>query len=113
MPSLFSMAHPASAFQLWFIVFVYLLPILLYAVWAALSLMDLVESKHADRRWAMALTVILVPLLGGAWYLLLRARTLSRTGRLATVVAGVVVWLIPLAAALWLVLRPLGPKALS
>jgi len=111
MPSLFSMAHPVSAFQVWFVVYVYVLPILLYGVWASLSLMDLVDSKRANS--LAALSVMLLPLVGGAWYLLRRARTLSPTARVAFVVTGALVWLIPLIAALWLVARPLGPKALS
>jgi hypothetical protein len=111
MPSLFSMAHPFSAFQVWFVIYVYLLPILLYGVWASLSLMDLVDSKQASL--LTALSVILLPLVGGAWYLLRRARSLSPTARVATVLIGAVLWLIPLIAALWLVARPLGPKALS
>jgi hypothetical protein len=48
MPSLFSMAHPFTAFQLCFVVYVYLLPILLYGVWASLALMDLMDSKQAN-----------------------------------------------------------------
>ena len=111
MPSLFSMAHPFSAFQLWFVVYVYLLPILLYGVWASLSLMDLMDAKQPNL--LTALSVILLPLVGGAWYLLRRARSLSPSARVATVVVGAVVWLIPLIVALWLVVRPLGPKALS
>jgi len=101
MPSLFSMAHPFSAFQLWFVVYVYLLPILLYGVWASLSLMDLMDAKQPNL--LTALSVIL----------LRRARSLSPSARVATVVVGAVVWLIPLIVALWLVVRPLGPKALS
>ena len=111
MPSLFSMAHPFTAFQLWFVVYVYLLPILLYGVWASLALMDLMDSKQASP--LAALSVILLPLVGGAWYLLRRARSLSPSARVATVVIGALLWLIPLIAALWLVARPLGPKALS
>jgi hypothetical protein len=111
MPSLFSMAHPFTAFQLWFVVYVYLLPILLYGVWASLALMDLMDSKQASL--LAALSVILLPLVGGAWYLLRRARSLSPASRVATVVIGALVWLIPLIVALWLVVRPLGPKALS
>jgi len=111
MPSLFSTAHPFTAFQLWFVVYVYLLPILLYGVWASLALMDLMDSKQASP--LAALSVILLPLVGGAWYLLRRARSLSPTARVATVVIGALVWLIPLIVALWLVVRPLGPKALS
>jgi hypothetical protein len=105
------MAHPFTAFQLWFVVYVYLLPILLYGVWASLALMDLIDSKQANL--STALSVILLPLVGGAWYLLRRARTLSPTARVATVVIGALVWLVPLIAALWLVARPLGPKALN
>ena len=111
MPSLFSMAHPFTAFQLWFVVYVYLLPILLYGVWASLALMDLMDSKQASL--LATLSVILLPLVGGAWYLLRHARSLSPTARVATVVIGALVWLIPLIVALWLVVRPLGPKALS
>jgi hypothetical protein len=111
MPSLFSMAHPFTAFQLWFVVYVYLLPILLYGVWASLALMDLMDSKQTSL--LAALSVILLPLVGGAWYLLRRARSLSPTARVATVVIRALVWLIPLIVALWLVVRPLGPKALG
>jgi FtsH-binding integral membrane protein len=111
MPSLFSLAQPPSAFQVWFVVYVYLLPILLYAAWASLSLMDLMESSEGG--WPMLFFVMLVPLVGGAWYLLMRARTLSRSARVATVVTGTVAWLVPLLLAIWLVGRPLGPKALS
>ena len=111
MPSLFSMSGPVTMFQVWFIVYVYMLPILLYATWAGLSLMDMAESKQGGR-WA-AVIVIVLPLVGGAWYLLARARTLSRPARLAAVVAGLIVWFIPLFTAIWLVGRPLGPKALG
>lgn len=111
MPSLFSMAHPVSAFQVWFVVYVYLLPILLYAVFASLSLMDLIDSEQPGG--VTPLVVMLVPLAGGAWYLLRRARTLSRTACVAMVVTGTVLWLIPFLVAVWLVIRPLGPKALT
>lgn len=113
MPSLFSMTGPVSVFQVWFIVYVYLLPILLYATWASLSIMDIIEAGDPDTRWGTVAAVILLPLVGGAWYLLIRARTLTPTGRIAAVVLGSIVWLIPLCFAIWLVGRPLGPKALS
>jgi hypothetical protein len=113
MPSLFSMSGPVTMFQVWFIVYVYLLPILLYATWASLSIMDIAETNDPNTRWGAALAVILLPLVGGAWYLLTRARILRRTGRIAAVVVGSVVWLIPLCVAVWLVGRPLGPKALG
>ncbi len=112
-PSLFSMSGPVTVFQVWFIVYVYLLPILLYAAWASLSIMDMIEAKDAKPPWAAALAVILLPLIGGAWYLLMRARALHPTGRIAAVVLGSLVWLIPLSIAIWLVGRPLGPKALT
>jgi len=113
MPSLFSMSGPVTMFQVWFVVYVYMLPILLYATWAALSIMDIAESNDPDTRWGSALAVMLLPLVGGAWYLLTRARILRRTSCIAAVVLGSVVWLIPLAVAIWLVGRPLGPKALG
>jgi hypothetical protein len=113
MPSLFSTASPLSAFQIWFVVYLYLVAFMLWAAWASLSVMDLIESgAHAQRPW-MILIVTLVPWLGAGWYMLARARVLSRKARLAAVIAGAAVWLIPLAAAVWLVGRPLGPKALG
>jgi hypothetical protein len=113
MPSLFSMAGPVTVFQVWFIVYVYLLPILLYATWASLSIMDIVEANDAKPRWSATIAVILLPLIGGGWYLLTQARTLRPTARIAIVALGSIVWLIPLCTAIWLVGRPLGPKALS
>jgi hypothetical protein len=41
MPSLFSLAGPTTIFQIWFVVYLYLLPFLLYATWASLAMMDL------------------------------------------------------------------------
>jgi hypothetical protein len=111
MPSMFSVSSPATLFQVWFVVYLYLLPFLLYATWASLAIMDLCERD--DHRLALSALVILVPWLGGGWYLLTAARTLSRSARTAIVLAGLIVWLLPLAVALWLVGGPLGPKALS
>ncbi len=112
MPSLFSLAAPADLFQVWFIVYVYLLPVLLYAAWATLSVMDMLQADSSQSRPGAVLLVLLVPLLGGAWYLLTRATTLARPARIAAVLVGFLVWMVPLAAALFLVARPLGPKAL-
>jgi hypothetical protein len=108
---MFTMSAPLNAFQVWFVVYVYMLPIMLYGAWAALSVMDIVEAN--DGRWGAILAVILLPLVGGAWYLLMRARILDRTSRVAAVVLGSLVWLVPLFVAIWLVGRPLGPKALN
>jgi hypothetical protein len=113
LPSLFSVAAPASAFQIWFVVYLYVLPLMLYAAWTTLSIMDLVESRAAGSRWGEGIVVMLLPLVGGAWYLLARAGSLTRPARLATVLLGALIWLVPLAVAIWLVGGPLGPKALT
>ena len=113
MPSLFSFANPTTAFQIWFVLYLYLLPFLLYATWGSLAIMDLAERADAAARIGWGTFVILVPLLGSAWYLLTAATTLKRSARIAIVIAGLVVWLLPLAVGLWLAGGPLGPKALS
>ncbi len=113
MPSLFSVSAPANLFQVWFIVYLYLLPFLLYATWASLALMDLNERGSDSARAAWGAFVILVPLLGGGWYLLAAARTFKPSARVSIVLTGLVVWLLPLAAGVWLAGGPLGPKALS
>ena len=111
MPSMFSVSSPANLFQVWFVVYLYLLPFLLYATWASLAIMDLCE--RGDHRLGLSAFVILVPWLGGGWYLLSAARTLKRSARTAIVLTGIIVWLLPLAIGLWLAGGPLGPKALS
>jgi hypothetical protein len=113
MPSLFSVSHPASLFQVWFVVYLYLLPFLLYATWASLAMMDLCERGDDSAPLGWGAFVILVPLVGGGWYLLGAAQTLKRSARIAIVLTGLVVWLLPLAIGLWLAGGPLGPKALS
>jgi hypothetical protein len=112
-PSLFSLARPMTAFQVWFVVYIYLLPFLLYAAWASLAVMDLNERRDGSNRLRWGALIILAPLLGGAWYLLSAANTMKRSSRIAIVVSGLIVWLIPLAIGLWLAGGPLGPKALS
>jgi hypothetical protein len=112
-PSLFSPALPVTAFQIWFVVYLYLLPFLLYAAWASLAVMDLAERMDDAGRIAWGAFVILVPLVGGACYLLTAAKTMRRSSRIAIVIAGLVVWVLPLAIGLWLAGGPLGPKALS
>lgn len=113
MPSPFSLSAPVTAFQVWFVVYLYLLPFLLYATWAALSIMDLSERPQQGGRVRWGALVVLLPLLGGACYLLGAAKTLKRSSRFAIVFAGFIVWLIPLAVGVWLAGGPLGPKALS
>jgi hypothetical protein len=113
MPSLFSVSAPATLFQVWFVVYLYLLPFLLYATWTSLSMMDICERDKDSARLGLSAFVVLIPLLGGGWYLLSAARTLKRPARLAIVLTGLIVWLVPLAVGLWLAGGPLGPKALS
>ena len=113
MPSPFSLANPMTAFQVWFVVYLYLVPFLLYAAWASLAFMDLGERPDAGARAGWSAFVILVPLIGGACYLLTAATSLRRTSRLAIVITGLIVWLLPLALGVWLAGGPLGPKALS
>jgi hypothetical protein len=112
-PSLFSFATPTTAFQIWFVLYLYLLPFLLYAAWACLAIMDLSQRAEdaGHARWGAL--VILLPLVGGAWYLLAAATTPKRSSRFAIVISGLIVWLLPLAIGLWLAGGPLGPKALS
>jgi uncharacterized membrane protein YhaH (DUF805 family) len=113
MPSLFSLANPTTAFQVWFVVYLYLVPLLLYASWASLAFMDLSERVDGTGRAGWGAFVILVPLLGGACYLLTAATSLRRPARIAMVITGLAVWLLPLAIGVWLAGGPLGPKALS
>jgi hypothetical protein len=112
MPSLFSLSHPATLFQVWFVVYLYLLPFLLYAAWSSLALMDLAERDDDGGRVGWGVLIVLLPLLGAACYLLASAASLRRPARVATVVAGLCVWLLPLAVGWWLAGGPLGPKAL-
>ena len=115
MPSLFSVSNPSTAFQWWFVVYLYALPLLLYGAWAALSLMDLAKraqgGEPSSLGWGAA--VLLLPLVAGAAYLLGAARSLNPRARVAIVMAGLIVWLVPLIAGVWLAGGPLGPKALS
>ena len=101
-----------TAFQVWFVVYLYLLPFLLYGTWASLAVMDLVERGDDSGRAGWGALVILLPLVGGACYLLTAAKTLRRSWRIAIVVTGLIVWLLPLAIGSWLAGGPLGPKAL-
>jgi hypothetical protein len=112
-PSLFSLARPMTAFQVWFVVYLYLLPFLLYAAWSTLAIIDLNERTDDSSKLRWGALITLVPLVGSAWYLLGAAKTTKRSSRLAIVVSGLLVWLIPLAVGLWLAGGPLGPKALS
>jgi hypothetical protein len=113
LPSLFSLSHPANLYQIWFVFYLYALPLLLYGSWATLSLMDIAETPERRSRGFVVVLILAVPLLGGAWYLLRRASRPNQSARLASVLGGILVWLLPLMVGVWLVGRPLGPKALD
>jgi hypothetical protein len=113
LPSLFSLMPPATPYQWVFAVYCYALPILLHGAWASVSLMDMLESPPPERSTGWGLAVLLVPLVAGAAYLLARARSLTSTARVAIVVGGLLVWVIPLVFGLTRALGPLGPKALN
>lgn len=112
LPSMFTLHDPMGPYQVLFSVYAYVLPLVLYALWASLSLMDMSASPESSDRGAWSAAVLLLPLLGGALYLLTRASGLSRTARFAAVAAGLLVWLVPFVYGLTLVWGPLGPKAL-
>jgi len=111
LPSLFSLGQPASIFQVWFVIYLYALPILLWTAWTVLAFLDLADARNRALGWAFA--VLLVPLIGAGLYLLTRAQTFTATSRRAVVLAGLVIWILPLAVGIWLGGGPLGPKALN
>ena len=113
LPSLFSLNSPATPYQWLFLIGCYATPILLYAAWAAVALMDLADSPPSERSIGWGLAVLLVPLAGGAAYLLARASGLTLRARYAMVVGGLLVWFGALAYGLMLAGGPLGPKALN
>lgn len=113
LPSIFSLISPVTPYQWLFTVYCYILPILLYAAWASVSLMDMLTAPPQQRSSAWGLAVLLVPLAGGAAYLLARASGLTTRARYAIVVGGLIVWLIPLVFGMTLAWGPLGPKALN
>lgn len=112
-PSLFSSASPVTAFQIWYVVYVYLLPILLYAAWTTLSILSIAGETSRGGRLQASTLLLLIPLLGSAAYLLTRPEKAGRGARMAAVSVGLLVWLVALVAAVWLGGGALGPKALS
>ena len=60
--------------------YLYIFVIVLYCVWSTLAFLDLaqVENGGRNRIWLWSGLVLLVPLLGGATYLLLARSTISR-----------------------------------
>ena len=113
MPTLLSLGQPASLFQFVYLVCLHGLPILLWGATAWLVIDDQ-EARAAaggtPNRWAI-LIALLVPLIGATAVLLASPTTRRRHG--LSVVIGLLVFLVPLAAGLWLAGGPLGPKALG
>jgi hypothetical protein len=76
-------------------------------------MLDLGERTDTTGRIGWASFVVLVPLVGGACYLLSAATTMRRMPRIAIVVTGLILWLLPLVIGVWIAGGPLGPKALN
>jgi plastocyanin len=107
-PSLFTFSAPTTIFQVWYVGYSYLLPILLCAAWLILSILNI--SRSGIRSSAV---LLLIPLIGGGLYLISAREREGRTARIAAVVVGTVIWLVAVIGAVWLGGGPLGPKALS
>ncbi|HVW67750.1 MAG TPA: right-handed parallel beta-helix repeat-containing protein [Steroidobacteraceae bacterium] len=112
-PSLFSTILPVTVFQVWYVIYLYLLPILLSAAWIILSILSLSKDTAAGRKVGWSAVLLAIPLLGGAFYLTTRREPEGRAARLAVVIAGALIWLVAVIGAVWLGGGPLGPKALS
>jgi hypothetical protein len=105
---LFTFSTPTTIFQVWYVGYSYLLPILLCAAWLILSILNI--SRSGIRSSAV---LLLIPLIGGGLYLISAREREGRTARIAAVVVGTVIWLVAVIGAVWLGGGPLGPKALS
>jgi hypothetical protein len=113
MPTLLSLGQPASLFQFVYLVYLYGLPILLWAAYAWLVIDDQearAATGESPNRLAILIAIVL-PLIGATSVLLASPRTRRRHG--LSVILGLLVFLLPLAAGLWLAGGPLGPKALG
>jgi hypothetical protein len=113
LPSLFSLMSPATSYQWLFAIYCYAIPILLYGAWASVAMLDMLEAPPERRSAIWGLAVLLVPLVGGAAYLLTRSFALTSRAKYAIVIGGLIVWLIPLTFGVIQVWGPLGPKALN
>jgi hypothetical protein len=93
LPSIFSLSPPANGYQWLFAIYCYAMPILLYGAWAAVSLMDMFDSPQSRAPVGWGLAVLLIPLAGGAAYLLARATSLDDEVASGDGVVGLLVWL--------------------
>ena len=113
MPTVLSLGQPATAFQFAYMLYLYGLPLLLWAAFAFCVLehdAERLRSGAAPRVW-LTLLAILLPLVGAVFVLLGSAETRRRYG--LVVIVGLLAFLLPLAVGLWLAGGPLGPKALG
>ena len=95
-PSIFTLNHPIAAYDILYGIYVYALGIGLFFSWALLSWMDLIRRKPANALlWGFA--VLVLPLLGGGYYLMVEAQSLSRKARVAMVLVGLIIWGVALA----------------
>jgi hypothetical protein len=91
--SILSLFTPLRLNAVLFGVYDYLLPLMLYCAWSTLAFLDLARAPEHDRarvlRWSA--TVLLLPLVGAAAYLLTARSELGRPMRLVAVLGGIVV----------------------
>ncbi len=73
--------------------YLYIFVIVLYCVWSTLAFLDLaqVENDGTNRIWLWSGLVLLVPLVGGATYLLVAPSTISRHTRRTIVLGGIAI----------------------
>jgi hypothetical protein len=85
LPSLFNLPSPSSAYLTAFVIYGYVLPIMLYGLWASLALIDMAHARRHSVSWT--LLVLALPWLGAGAYLLFVADQMSRAARHAVIVA--------------------------
>ena len=111
-PSIFMLNHPIQTYDVLYGIYIYVLGIGLAFSWTALAWLDLAERKPASALfWAVG--VVVLPLIGGGFYLLTCAKSLTCRARIAIVLSGLVLWGAALGYGLPKIWGPLGPKALS
>jgi hypothetical protein len=113
MATLLTLGQPATAFQFVYMIYLYTLPILLWAAFAWLVIDDQSTraGSGAPAQPLRLLAALLIPLLGAVFVLLLTPSTRRSYG--LSIFIGLLSFLAPLAVGLWLAGGPLGPKALG
>ncbi|MEI6459160.1 MAG: hypothetical protein WCP04_09525 [Pseudomonadota bacterium] len=113
MPTLLSLGEPATFFQFTYMVYLYGLPLLLWAAFAWLVIEEQERRAVAAEKVQplQLLVALLLPLVGAVCVLLAIPRTRRAHG--LVILIGLLAFLLPLAAGVWLAGGPLGPKALG